>query len=246
MSRRQIQVLAARTHLHWRVCTATRLHRDAPEADARTRRNQPMRVLIVDDHPIIAAACEVVFADYPEIELLEAVDADSGEQVFLTGDPDICIFDLNLPGPSGLELLRRVRRRDENARVIMFSVSDDPVVVEHMIEAGARGFVSKARDPNVLVEAVHEVARGGIFVPAPRGRRALESREKLQDPAAKLNLHEIQLLRLLGAGHSAAEIAEIVNVPYKTVINRSTSMRRKLGVKTSIELMRFAIENKIV
>jgi two-component system, NarL family, invasion response regulator UvrY len=205
-----------------------------------------MRVLIVDDHPIIAAACAVVFADYPEIELLEAVDADSGEQVFLTGDPDICIFDLNLPGPSGLELLRRVRLRDENARIIMFSVSDDPVVIERMIEAGARGFVSKARDPNELVEAVHEVARGGVFIPAPRGRRTSDSHDRPQDAVAKLNAHEIELLRLLGNGNSAAEIAEIVNVPYKTVINRSTSMRRKLGVKTSIELMRFAIQHKIV
>src|SRR3954465_6816110 len=125
-----------------------------------------MRVLIVDDHPIVTSGCRAVFADDPEIELLEAADAASGEQVFLTGDPDICIIDINLPTVSGYELARRILARDGNARIIMFSMNDDPIFAARASGIGARGYVSKTGDPFDLVEAVREVGKGGTYLPS--------------------------------------------------------------------------------
>jgi len=86
-----------------------------------------MRVLIVDDHPIVASGCRTVFADDPEVVLLEAADAESGERVFVTERPDICVIDINLPTVSGFELARRILARAASARIIMFSMNDDPV-----------------------------------------------------------------------------------------------------------------------
>ena len=119
-----------------------------------------MRVLIVDDHPIVASGCRTVFADEPEIVLLEAADAESGERVFITERPDICVIDINLPTVSGFELARRILARDASARVIMFSMNDDPIFAARAIEIGAKGYVSKTGDPNDLVEAIREVGKG--------------------------------------------------------------------------------------
>lgn len=205
-----------------------------------------MRVLIVDDHPIVASGCRAVFADEPEIELLEASDAASGEQIFLTGDPDICIIDINLPVISGFELARRIQARDAAARIIMFSMNDDPIFAARAIDVGAKGYVSKAGDPQDLVEAVHEVAAGGVYLPAAIARNiAFSGRSVEQGPLSKLNAREMEILRLLGAGKSLAEIAWMVDSSYKTVANTSSLMRQKLGVRSSVELVRFAIERGI-
>lgn len=205
-----------------------------------------MRVLIVDDHPIVTSGCRAVFADDPEIELLEASDAASGEQVFLTGDPDICIIDINLPTVSGYELARRILLRDDTMRIIMFSMNDDPIFAARAIESGAKGYVSKTGDPHDLLEAVYEVARGGVYLPPAIARSlAFAGPALAQSPLSKLNSREMEILRLLGAGKSLAEIAWMVHASYKTVANTSSLMRQKLGVRSSVELVRFAIERGI-
>src|SRR5690348_5478138 len=86
-----------------------------------------MRILIVDDHPIVASGCRTVLADEPEIVVLEAADAESGERAFVAERPDVCIIDINLPTVSGFELARRILTQDSAARIIMFSMNDDPV-----------------------------------------------------------------------------------------------------------------------
>ena len=110
-----------------------------------------MRILIADDHPIVASGCRTVLADEPDIVLLEASDAESAEDLFVTERPDICLIDINLPTVSGFELARRVLARDAKARIIIFSMNDDPVYVSRAIEIGAKGFVSKNGDPQNLV-----------------------------------------------------------------------------------------------
>lgn len=206
-----------------------------------------MRVLIVDDHPIITSGCRAVFSDDPDIELLEASDAASGEQMFLTGDPDICIIDINLPTVSGFELARRIQARNSDVRIIMFSMNDDPIFAARAIEAGARGYVSKTGDPLDLVEAVHEVAQGGTYLPPTMARNLAFAGPALsQSPLSKLNAREMEILRLLGTGKSLAEIAWMVDASYKTVANTSSLMRQKLGIRSSVDLVRFAIENGIV
>src|SRR6476661_4672318 len=130
----------------------------------------PMRVLIVDDHRIVASGCRALFADDPEIEILEAGDAESGEQVFGEQRPDICVLDINLPTVSGFELARRILGRDASARIIMFSMNDDPMFAARAIEVGAKGYVSKTGDPQDLVEAIREVGKGGVYLPSKLAR----------------------------------------------------------------------------
>jgi two-component system, NarL family, invasion response regulator UvrY len=203
-----------------------------------------MRVLIVDDHPIVASGCRTVLADEGDIVLLEAPDAEAAERVFITERPDICLIDINLPTVSGFELARRVLAHDGGARIIMFSMNDDPVFVARAIEIGAKGFVSKTGDPLDLIEAIREVGKGGAYLPAAMARSvAFAGSQVARNPFSRLNSRELEILRLLTAGKSLSEIAWLVHSPYKTVANTSSIIRQKLGVRTSAELVRLAIEN---
>jgi two-component system invasion response regulator UvrY len=205
-----------------------------------------MRVLIVDDHRIVASGCRALFTDNPEIDILEASDAESGERVFGERNPDICVLDINLPTVSGFELARRLLVRDASARIIMFSMNDDPVFAARAIEVGAKGYVSKAGDPQDLVEAIHEVAKGGVYLPPAMARSIAFARPSFaRSPLSKLTAREMEILRLLSVGKSLSEIAWLVHSSYKTVANTSSIMRHKLGVRTSAELVRFAIESGV-
>jgi DNA-binding NarL/FixJ family response regulator len=205
-----------------------------------------MRVLIVDDHPIVASGCRTVFADEPGIMLLEASDAESGELAFVAEQPDICVIDINLPTVSGFELARRILALDASARIIMFSMNDDPVFAARAIDIGAKGYVTKTGDPNDLLEAVREVGKGGVYLPPAIARSVAFARPALaQNPLSKLTSREMEILRLLSAGKSLSEIAWMVHSSYKTVANTSSIMRHKLGVRSSAELVRLAIESGV-
>jgi two-component system invasion response regulator UvrY len=206
-----------------------------------------MRILIVDDHPIVASGCRALLAGSPDVAILEASDAESGEGAFVTERPDICILDVNLPGVSGFELARRILARDAAARIIMFSMNDDPIFAARAIEMGAKGFVSKSGDPNDLVEAIRRVAGGGVFLPSAIAQSiAFAGPGLAENRLAKLTQREIEILRLLGAGKSLSEIAWLVHSSYKTIANTSSIMRQKLGLRSSSELVRFAIESRLV
>jgi two-component system, NarL family, invasion response regulator UvrY len=205
-----------------------------------------MRILIADDHPIVASGCRTVLADEPDIILLEAPDAETAERIFATEHPDICLIDINLPTVSGFELARRVLAQDAGARIIIFSMNDDPVFVGRAIEVGAKGFVSKTGDPQDLVDAIREVGKGGVYLPPSLARSmAFAGQAVSTNPLSKLNSREMEILRLLSAGKSLSEIAWLVHSPYKTVANTSSIIRQKLGVRTSAELVRLAIESGV-
>ena len=206
-----------------------------------------MRVLIVDDHPIVASGCRALFAGDRETVMLEAPDAERGELMFAAEQPDVCVLDINLPTVSGFELARRILARSASARIIMFSMNDDSVFAARAIEIGAKGYVSKSGDPCDLVDAVREVGSGGVYLPAALAQRvAFAGPAFSQNPLSKLTSREIEILRLLGTGKSLSEIAWLVHSSYKTIANTSSIIRHKLGLRSSSELVRFAIETRLI
>ena len=205
-----------------------------------------MRILIVDDHRIVASGCRALFADEPGVVIQDASDAESGERAYREQRPDICLLDINLPTVSGFELARRILAHDATSRIIMFSMNDDAIFAARAIEIGAKGYVSKSGDPYDLVEAVHEVGKGGTYLPPAIAQRIAFAGPLLANsPLSKLTSREIEILRLLSAGKSLTEIAWMVHSSYKTIANTSSIMRQKLGLRTSAELVRFAIENSL-
>jgi two-component system invasion response regulator UvrY len=205
-----------------------------------------VRVLIVDDHPIVVSGCKALLESDPTIMVFDAADGASGYAAYFAQHPDVAVIDLNLPGLSGLELCRRILQREPDARLIIFSMNDDPVFAARAIEAGAKGYIAKNDDPLLFVEAVRRVAEGGVYLHPEMAReiaflRASSSASRL----SALSPRELEILRLLAAGKTMAEIADILRVSYKTVANNCTQLRQKLGARSAMDLMRIAIDSNL-
>lgn len=117
-----------------------------------------MKVLIVDDHPIVLAGCKLLLADEPGMRLIGAADSKSALALYAKHKPDVVVLDLNLPGESATVLMRQLMEQDSKARIVIFTMNDDPLLAGQMLEAGAKGFVSKNEDPSAIVTAIREAA----------------------------------------------------------------------------------------
>ena len=205
-----------------------------------------LRVLIVDDHPIVISGCRALLETDPGVEVLEAEDGASGFAAFFDSRPDVAVIDINLPGHSGLELLRRIIGQAPEARLIVFSMNDDPVVAARAIEAGAKGYIAKNDDPALFAEAVKEVANGGLYLHPEMARQIAFLRAGGNaDAISSLSPRELEILRLLAAGRTMAQIADLLDVSYKTVANNCTQLKQKLGARSAMDLMRIALGARI-
>jgi DNA-binding NarL/FixJ family response regulator len=201
------------------------------------------RVLIVDDHPVVVSGCRAIFASDRSVQIISAPNEREGLDAYRQSKPHVAIIDINLPGLSGYELLRKIKREDPSAKVIMLSVNDDPAFVVRAVELGAKGFVSKGDDPKHLVEAVHEVARGTTFVsPQLALSVTFASAEARAHPAEQLNNRELEILRLLARGKKITQIAEALDLSYKTIANTTSLLKTRLGAQNHADLVRIAVE----
>jgi two-component system invasion response regulator UvrY len=204
-----------------------------------------VRVLIVDDHPIIVSGCRALLEGEPDVEVVEAQDGAAGLAVYVDLKPDVAIVDINLPGYSGLELLRRILAREPEARVIIFSMNDDPIVAARAIETGAKGYIAKNDDPALLADAVKLVASGGRYLHPEMARRiAFLRADPSPEAVSNLNARELEILRLLAAGQTMTQIAGALDVSYKTIANNCTQLKQKLGARSAMDLMRIALEGR--
>jgi DNA-binding NarL/FixJ family response regulator len=202
-----------------------------------------MKILIVDDHPVVLSGCRSLFASDPSIKIDGAVDEKSGHRAFLNKRPDITIIDINLPDLSGFELMRRIRQEDPDARIIMFSMNDDPAFVLRAVELGAQGYVSKSDDPRVLVRAVRKVAAGENFLTPQLAETISFSGAAIRaSPASRMTARELEILRLLARGDKIVEVADALRISYKTVANTTSLLKQKLGAKNHSDLIRLAVE----
>jgi DNA-binding NarL/FixJ family response regulator len=201
------------------------------------------RVLIVDDHPVVVSGCRALFASDASVKIDEAGDAKSGHRAFLARKPDVTVIDINLPDVSGFELMRRIRKDDPDAKIIMFSMNDDPAFVVRAVEMGAQGYVSKGDDPRTLVKAVRKVAAGDNFISPQLAEAVTFSAATIKaNPASQVSARELEILRLLGRGDKIVEVADALDISYKTVANITSLLKQKLGAKNHSDLIRIAVE----
>jgi DNA-binding NarL/FixJ family response regulator len=205
-----------------------------------------LRVLIVDDHPIIVAGCAAMLAGEGDIEVFDARDAEAGLVAYVAHGPDAAVVDIALPGASGFELTRRILRHDPRARVVVFSMNDDAIFAARAIEAGAKAYVTKNDDPYLLLRALREVMAGGTFIQPKIADRLGGNESGAKSPLDALSLRELEILRMLGEGLGLAEIADATGLSYKTIANSCALMKRKLRARTSLELVRIAMEQRLV
>ena len=201
-----------------------------------------MRVLVVDDHPIVISGCRALLETDPVVEVVEAEDGEAGFAAFFASKPDVALIDINLPGLSGLELMRRILERDPAARIVVFTMNDNPAVAARAIEAGARGYIAKNDDPALFADAVKAVAGGGLYLHPEMARQIAFLRAGANaNGITSLSPREVEILRLLAAGRTMAQIADLLDVSYKTIANNCTQLKQKLGARSAMDLMRIAL-----
>jgi DNA-binding NarL/FixJ family response regulator len=207
-----------------------------------------IRVLLVDDHPVVRAGYSRLLEQAGGIAVVAQIaSGQEGYAAFIEHQPDVTISDVAMPGTGGLELLRKIRLRDPVARVLMCSMYDSPTLVRSALDGGAIGFVTKNAPPDNLVQAVRNAMAGQPYLSEDLPPGLLhEAADENADRVASLTLRELEIWRLLALGHTAAECAQLLNLSLKTVANNQTLIREKLGVATSAALVHLAQRHHII
>jgi DNA-binding NarL/FixJ family response regulator len=208
-----------------------------------------IRVLLVDDHPVVRTGYRRLLDQAGDVSVVaEAGDGAAAYSAFVAHMPDVVVTDLSMPGGGGLELIRRVLARAPDARVMVFSMHDDALLVRRALEAGARGFLTKASSPDCLVVAIRALHAGGRYLGPDLPASLLHQREPQfdADGLSSLSAREFEVFRLLALGHSSAECAQVLRLSPKTVANHQTLIKEKLGVVTSAALAHLAIRHRVI
>jgi two-component system, NarL family, invasion response regulator UvrY len=201
-----------------------------------------MKILLVDDHGVVREGLARLLAVHFDVQILEAPGVEEGLRAYSAHNPSLVILDLNLEGPGGLEMLRRLLEIDAAAKVVVFSMHHDPVYARRALRAGAQGYVSKSAPVEELLEAVRTVEAGGQYIDKDLASKIAINPVTADDPLAALTMREIEILRLLGQGKSMTAISETLGIAYKTVANICTQMKVKLGLDRTADLIRLALE----
>lgn len=198
-----------------------------------------MRLLIVDDHPVVVTGCRAIFAARPAIETFDVRCGEDGVEAFFALAVDLALIDVNLPDISGFEVIRRICARQPQARLVGFSMNADPAVAARAIEVGARAYLTKSDPPEVFLEAIDALMAGGDYLtPAMASEIAFLS---ARAPGA-LSEREGAILKGLAAGRSLADIAADLGVSYKTIAGNCAALKTRLGARSNQDLVRIAVE----
>ena len=203
-----------------------------------------IRLLLVDDHAVVREGYRRLLERRGDIAIVaEAGTAAEALQAWRDRPPDLAVVDLSLPDMGGVELIRRLRQRDPQARVLVFSMHRDPLYARQALKAGALGYVTKSSAPDVLVQAVYKVASGERTLSPDIGPElALQLIDGTPDPLQDLTLREFEVLRLLLAGRGSDDIAQALHISPKTAQNTHYLIKAKLGARSDIELACLAMK----
>jgi two-component system, NarL family, invasion response regulator UvrY len=206
-----------------------------------------VKILIVDDHPIVRAGLRRLLTAEPEFEVLEAASGREALRSFKEQQPELVALDLNLPDIGGLEVLTRLKAIVPDARVLVLSMHDDETHVTRALRAGAAGYITKSARPEELVEAIRRVALGRTYIEREVAEGLIFASVRASpDPLKDLSSRDIEILRQLAAGRTLSQIADMVGIGYKTAANTCSRIKTKLGVASTAELIRVAIRAGLV
>ena len=205
-------------------------------------------ILLVDDHAIVREGYRVLLAKQSGLQMVaEAADGVQAYQQFKEYNPDLVITDLSLPGIGGLELISRIKQRNPEAKILVFSMHQNPSFALQASRAGALGYVTKSSPPEVLLRAIQEVQAGRHTLSADIAQAlALEKLCSDRIVLETLTVREFEILRLLVEARTTEDIAQTLNISPKTVCNCHYLIKSKLGVASDIELTRLAIRLKVI
>jgi DNA-binding NarL/FixJ family response regulator len=234
--------------------TATIASVPAERSDYRSRITVPLktRILLADDHTIVRDGVRVLLDAEPDLEVVaEAGDGAEAVELALNENVDLAILDVTMPRLTGLQAAAELTRRRPDLKILILSMHDKEQYFFEALKAGASGYVLKTAANRDLIEACRAAMRGEPFL-YPKAVQALirdfleragRGEETAQDP---LTPRELEVVKLIGEGHTSEEIAEMLFISKKTVDRHRANVLEKLGMRNRVELTRYAIRNGLV
>jgi two-component system, NarL family, invasion response regulator UvrY len=210
--------------------------------------SESIRILLVDDHAIVREGYRSLLEKQSGMEVVaEAADGAEAYSHFKDCNPDIVVMDISMPGQGGLEAITRIKQRCPDAKILVFSMHQNPSFAVQATRAGALGYVTKSSAPDVLIRAIYDVYAGRLTLSADIAQAlALEKLGGDSIVLQELTVREFDMLRMLVDARSTDDIAQTLNISPKTVANSHYMIKRKLGVSSDIELTRLAIRMNII
>ena len=208
-----------------------------------------MRILIADDHPIFRAGLKETLAKATDVDFVG--EADNGHKALELARKqrwDVVVLDITMPGKDGLEVLQELQRERPKLPVLVLSAHPEDQLALRLLKAGAAGNLTKDKAPKVLLSAIRKVLRGEKYVSESLAEKAV--RELVSGTAKPLHEtlsdREYQVMRMIAAAKAMKEIAKECFLSVRTVSTYRTRVLEKMNMKTNTELIRYALQNKLV
>ncbi|HEX4119271.1 MAG TPA: response regulator transcription factor [Verrucomicrobiae bacterium] len=207
-----------------------------------------MKILLADDHAVVRHGLKQILTDeFKRATFGEARNAQEALDLVWKQDWDVVVLDITMPGRSGLDALREIKKSKPRIPVLVLSMHPENQFAMRVLKTGASGYMTKESAPDELVGAVKKVLAGGRYVSAALGETLAASLSTNQRaPQEKLSDREFQVLRLIASGKMATEIAKELSLSVKTISTYRTRILEKMGMKNNAELMHYAIQHRLV
>jgi two-component system response regulator NreC len=204
-----------------------------------------IRVVLADDHAVVRSALRMLLESESEVEVVaEAGDAEEAARKVRAYHPDVLVLDLNMPGPSGLEILPTIRSDTPETQVVVLTMQNEPAFAREAMQAGALGYVLKEAADAELVKAIQMAARGEIYLQPELGARLAQQPET--GPPDELTDRELEVLQLIALGHTNSEISEKLYLSVRTVESHRAHIQQKLNLTTRSELVHYALQRGLL
>ena len=223
----------------------------------RHKQGDPIQILLADDHGVLRAGLRALLSAEPDLQVVGEA-ADGPEALYMAGKlcPDVVLLDISMPGSDGVEITRQLKETLPDARVLILTVHEDESLLREVIRAGAAGYITKRAIEPELINAIHMVWRGELYVHPVMTRALLGTRPLSSphahsgngddDPIELLTPREIQVLRLIARGHTNRQTGEVLNIGVRTVETHRANLMAKLSLRGRVELVRYAREHGIL
>jgi DNA-binding NarL/FixJ family response regulator len=215
----------------------------AATTSVRASRPGTIRVALVDDHHLIREGLRLVLQGEDGFEIVgEAADHAAAMELVVTHRPHVLVLDLTFPEGDAMPLLRALRARQPDLRVVVLTMHSDPETVRQALAAGAAGFMIKGAQSRELVEAIRAVARGERYLHSSVTNAVVEDSLRWLEAGA-MSAREREVLSMLASGQSPTQIAQSLDISVHTVRRHLANVSAKLGVRGMNALTRYAIRN---
>lgn len=212
------------------------------------KRNDPTRILLVDDHAMLREGLAGYLQKQPDLEVCgEAGDAPEAMQLVRENRPDFVIVDISLKSGHGIELIKQIHAYDDSIKMLVLSMHDESLFAERAVRAGAMGYLNKEQSRTRILEAIRSILDGKVFLSEAMTSRMLtrtmgKSAEEDRSPIETLSDRELQVFELIGEGLTVREIAGKLQLSPKTVETYRENIKSKFDINNATDLIRHAVQ----